>query len=636
MDHTTSPLGRRAALGAEPTPGRFATPGWRTARLVLVGVVVLAVAWPILDAARAALDQAWHPTGDWAVLNLRVEDVGRDTPLVGPYSRYGWNHPGPLLYWLLAPAYHLLGGQPVALLAATGLLNAAAVGATLVVAWRRGGVALLLATGTAMALLLHSIGPALLRDPWNPYVTILPLALFVLLAWSGAEGDRWMWPAAIGVGSFLVQSHVGYAVVVGAVAGTAMLMAWRGRSSRPFLPAEAAARRTFVALTVGIVLVAWAPVALDEVAGSGNLNDIAGYFTSSDQPDAGLTAGVEQAARHLTLPDAPWLGDAELNGDDGAILGDDLGTLIVPVGAFALALVAATATRQRSAARFQVLVGVLAGAGVVATSRITGPVFGYLVRWWWVVACLWWLSTAWSLGCAASQWAVVPRRARTALAVLVAPVLVAVTLLATLRTVGAIDDAPTPDPSATAVLEHVLPPTLDAVRGSGPLLVVATGSVWGTMADSVRLELERNGVEVVAAPADAYRLGPERSSEERTPVATLWVVSADAATEWLAHPELTYLGGWDPLALPDRLAYLAEAAQLHAQLVAAGRADLADALVSGGGGVDRGAAGLEGVDQDLLVRVEQIRRKGDPVATFLGPPTDPDDPTPPWESGSSN
>ena len=336
------------------------------------------------------------------------------------------------------------------------------------------------------------------------------------------------------------------------------------------------------------------------------------------------------------MPDAPWLGADELTTDDGALLGAGAGALLLPVAAFALALAAASAARQRSAVRFQVLVAVLALAGVVATGRITGPVFAYLVRWWWVVACLWWLSTVWSLATAAAHWARLPRRARTTLPWLVAPVLLVVTVAATAGTTGAVEDAPTPDPSATAVLDHLLQPTVDALRGSGPLLVVATGSVWGTMADSVRLELERNGIQVVADPDDAYRLGPERSADVRTPVATLWVVSADAATEWMFHPEATYLAGWDPLELPERLDVLPEVAALKAQLIAAGRADLGEALVSGGGGVDTGAAGLPGVDQDLLARVEQIRRKGDPVAIYLGPPTDPSDPSPPWQSPSSN
>jgi hypothetical protein len=117
-------------------------------------------------------------------------------------------------------------------------------------------------------------------------------------------------------------------------------------------------------------------------------------------------------------------------------------------------------------------------------------------------------------------------------------------------------------------------------------------------------------------------------------VATVWVVSADAATEWTFHPnEVTRLASWDPLELDERLAYLADEAVLRDQLIAAGRPDLAEALATGAGGVDSGAADLPGVDQDLLDRIEAVRRKGDPVAIFVGPATDPDDPRPPWLVG---
>ncbi len=626
----------RTATSAPVPPPAASSRRWPTgARLALALVVAAVAAWPVVKAALAALDEQWRPTGDWAVLTLRVEDVGRLTPFVGPYSRFGWNHPGPLLYWVLAGPYHLLGDRPVSLLAATGLLNAAVVAATVVLAWRRGGLPLMLATAAAMGLLTQSIGPALLRDPWNPYVTVLPLALLTFLAWSVAEGDRWMWPALVGVGSFLVQSHVGYAAMVAAVAVAAVTIAWRRRATVPLLPRDRRSRRALVVVTAGVALLAWAPVVVDEVAGTGNLTEIVRYFASSDDQPAGAGVAIDQAALHLSVPDAPWLGHREQNGDDGAILGGPTRALLVPLAAFALALAAAARARRWPAVRFQAIVGALAVSGLVATSRITGPVFAYLVRWWWVIACLWWLSTVWSAGVALAHWARLPRTVRAAVPWLAAPVLVAVVLSTSVRTASGAEDAATPDPSATEVLGHLLDPTVDALRGTGPVLVVATGSVWGTTADAVRLELERNGIEVAAPPQDSYRFGEERSADERPPVATVWVVSADSATQWLDHPEVTRVAGWDPLELPDRRQFLAEEAVLQQQLVAAGRDDLARALAVGGGGVDKEAIGLPGVDQDLLARIEQTRRKGDPVGIYLGPPTDPRHPTPPWSTAAS-
>ena len=165
---------------------------WGALLAVLIAVVTIR---PVYQVATAALDLPWYPTGDWAVLAMRIADVGHNTPLLGPYSRFGWNHPGPPLYWMLAVPYNLLGGRSVDILAGSGLFACVVTGAVLAIAWRRGRLPLVALTSVALAILVHSMGPSMLRDPWNPYVTLLPLLLFVFLAWSGVEGDRWSWPA---------------------------------------------------------------------------------------------------------------------------------------------------------------------------------------------------------------------------------------------------------------------------------------------------------------------------------------------------------------------------------------------------------------------------------------------------------
>ena len=70
----------------------------------------------------------WHPMGDYRTLQLRVSDVGgSQTPLVGLYSRFGWNHPGPWVYWLLAGPARLFGDD--GLLVGAVMVNLAAVAA---------------------------------------------------------------------------------------------------------------------------------------------------------------------------------------------------------------------------------------------------------------------------------------------------------------------------------------------------------------------------------------------------------------------------------------------------------------------------------------------------------------------------
>ena len=45
-----------------------------------------------------------------AVSTMRVRDVwSSDIPWTGAYSRYGWSHPGPWMYWLIAPFSYARG-----------------------------------------------------------------------------------------------------------------------------------------------------------------------------------------------------------------------------------------------------------------------------------------------------------------------------------------------------------------------------------------------------------------------------------------------------------------------------------------------------------------------------------------------
>ena len=74
---------------------------------VLVLAPLVAVLVALVVSGRAG---GWHPASDVAVEVLRIREVGgRHTPLVGVHSRYGWDHPGPVLFWALAPFSWLFG-----------------------------------------------------------------------------------------------------------------------------------------------------------------------------------------------------------------------------------------------------------------------------------------------------------------------------------------------------------------------------------------------------------------------------------------------------------------------------------------------------------------------------------------------
>ena len=161
------------------------------------------------------------PWGDTALLELTVRRLGHHLVLVGPYSRYHWHHPGPLIFdWLVIP-YHAFGTRAAALYQGALLTAAISVGSVGWIAFRRGGTRFTWCAMALVGMLIWAVGPEVVRVPWNPWITILPLLAVICLAWNAASGELWAYPFAVAGASFLVQSHVGYAAVAGAVLGVA-------------------------------------------------------------------------------------------------------------------------------------------------------------------------------------------------------------------------------------------------------------------------------------------------------------------------------------------------------------------------------------------------------------------------------
>ena len=139
--------------------------------MIIAGLLFIVLGWLLIR----LLTSEWLPIGDYRTLQLRVSDVGgSQTPLVGVYSRYQWNHPGPLLLYTLALPYRLFGSTDVGLLLGALLINLATIATTLWIAYRAGRRAFTL-VGLFVALLCLGMNPAGLADPWNPQFVILTL-----------------------------------------------------------------------------------------------------------------------------------------------------------------------------------------------------------------------------------------------------------------------------------------------------------------------------------------------------------------------------------------------------------------------------------------------------------------------------
>ena len=115
--------------------------------------------------------------GDWAFIELRTSDVfSTHPPLTGAWSRYGWNHPGPLMYLLLAVPYRLAGSWRGLWFGAM-LLNVAAIVGVAVRAPHRRALSMVFPLAALWAIAAGT--SHLFADPWNASLVVVPVITMV-------------------------------------------------------------------------------------------------------------------------------------------------------------------------------------------------------------------------------------------------------------------------------------------------------------------------------------------------------------------------------------------------------------------------------------------------------------------------
>jgi 4-amino-4-deoxy-L-arabinose transferase-like glycosyltransferase len=148
----------------------------------------LAAAGLIAAVVFARLTPPLTTTADLAITELYTSVAAQGRLLVGPYSRFGWHHPGPLYFYLQAPVYALAGSAAAALFAGALALNLASF-AILVWTLAREDKGALAALVPAAVLAFAWREPRLLASPWTAHVPVLPSIAFVVLC-AAAAGRR--------------------------------------------------------------------------------------------------------------------------------------------------------------------------------------------------------------------------------------------------------------------------------------------------------------------------------------------------------------------------------------------------------------------------------------------------------------
>jgi hypothetical protein len=462
--------------------------------VLVAGIVVV----PFVAFLVWALTTTIHSGGDIALTEIAVRDVGSaHTPLLGAYSRYGWHHPGPGFFYALAVPYRVLGRDGSALAAGAVLVNALAIGGSIVMLWRRGRLGGLVIGGLAIAVLVHSLGGVVLASAWNPVATVVPMLLFVLAVWSVTCGDVWMLPVVVGIGSLVVQTHVGTAavVVVGALtAGVTVFVSRRARGGD--------GRLWIVSAAVGVVL--WIPPIADALAhGGGNLRALFRFWTAAHDHLTGWARAARIVGAELAL-DPPWITGRLPR--QGFVPGVDPGwTFPALAVVFVIALVVAARRAHRDAFRLGAVTIGFTFVAWVSVARIVDEPFDYLVRWTEITGALVWLTVGWTvLEVVRGVESVRARRTVGSVGALLVAVMLAFTVVTSVR---AFDDPPAL--GEQRIYDRIAPqlrrvgPTLSA-----PVVVADTGTMSSAgLGSSVVNGLLDAGVDARLPSGFAWKVG---------------------------------------------------------------------------------------------------------------------------------
>ena len=489
-------------------------------------MVAIIVAAPVVGAVISLLGRHWYAGGDQALELLRISDVGGShTPLLGAWSRWGWAHPGPLLFWLLAPFYRVFGQTGV--LTGMAVVNLVCMIAAVLLAYRRSGARLAVLVGLMVALLAHG-SHARVVDPWNPWAAFFPFILFLLLVWSVLCDDVVMLPVAVAIGSFLVQTHAGYLpLVAGLLVLAAVSLGFPGTGdTKVFRRYQENGRWLAIAAAVGVVV--WLPAIAEQLSGGDNVRNMLSYLRHPSEPAVGWDLAFTAMGGQLR-PNGAWI-----TGHDSSAIG-----FLSPSSAWpgtltlaAVALAGAFAWRRghHDAARLALVGLVATGLALVASARITGPPVPYVLQWWRGVAALATLSIVWSVVTDLRT-----PRARGAVSA-VALIGLAATAAVMLR------DLPValPEEQVSRTIEAIGAPTAAALRNDERYLVRAVDpTLWGAAWTGLYFDLERRGFDVFVDRSDVSSLqyGEWR---EATPI------EVDAMVMIVALPDLEF-GTWRPL-----------------------------------------------------------------------------------------
>ena len=527
---TDSPHDVDAPSGAAST---FSLWCERLAYALLV-VVVVVFSWKA-----ATLD--WKAAGDLSVIRLRALDVGTsNTPLVGPYSRFQWNHPGPMLSFAFAPWARLFGSSGVGILIGAFVANLAAMFGAAWVA-RRSSNVLFFLTSIVLAAFVLLAQSGELFNPWNPFVVVLPLFAALIAAWGTFRGDRVAAVVLVIAASFAIQGHIGAAPL-----GVLALLIGGGGLLYAIARSAGEDRRGFVTtslIAVGVMFVCWIPPLLDQFFGTGNLGRLVRFQFTATEPSAGLRFALDQVTRLLTFPPGREVGFLGVVGTGP----------VVPW--MAIALLAATVVAWRKSWHDRLQLALVAWLSIAVTglaiSGIKGIPFQYVFRWSWAMVLVVWIACLW-VGVSLLLELAPVRRWFTAGAALVLAGLLGALLVfgVSFRTVQGWDEQ-------LRLYEPLMQPTLDVLQEAPKPVMVVTylGMADGTVANELLARGDELGLDLRRTPELSFIFGSKRSVDPADAKSELVLATRAEFEQYRNDPRFTLIAHFDPFTAEERAEY---------------------------------------------------------------------------------
>ncbi|MCB1167166.1 MAG: hypothetical protein KDK33_13475 [Leptospiraceae bacterium] len=365
--------------------------GWQYIALILL--FCLPVIAAVVASDYSMLCSLVQRDGDPALAEMAVQEAGQFERILGPYSRFGWNHPGPLVYYLLWPFYALvqcsIGLQISAFVVKILILT---ISGALLIRLPRTSAFLLLFCLQLLLLLdpvmfrSYSTGPYMfsnLFNTWNPvlswfcYLGLISFSLSYLFR----NRERNIIAATI-FASLCIQTNMG----LSAQAALTILSAYiiRNRNTKYF-----GATSPWTWMAVLLALLSMIPIFAEMLLTNANNLELIVKHIRSPYPSAGL-----MEALHILLIKIYMIpvGLLEL-GTPITVSAENQSILLLPIFCAEIGLsIYMLLGRFSEPPVFKealTLILVLLASGLFLIARFPTPVFDYSIEWISVLGIFW-------------------------------------------------------------------------------------------------------------------------------------------------------------------------------------------------------------------------------------------------------